>query len=157
MPQIDIRVNEKRFYLKKIVLKKFCRRVIESAWVEMRAHEPAEVSLVLADDAFVQELNRDYRGKDKPTNVLSFETKMKPAKGQPYVAGDIIVAYQTVVREAAEQGKSFDAHLAHLLTHGVLHLLGYDHLTDKQAEKMEGIEIKLMKKLGYDNPYKEKP
>ena len=122
----------------------------------MNAYRPAEVSLVLADDAFITELNRDYRGKNNPTNVLSFETAMKPVKGQPFVAGDIIVAYETVAKEATEQGKSFEAHLAHLLIHGTLHLLGEDHLTDKQAEKMETKEINIMKQLGYDNPYREK-
>lgn len=156
MPQIDIQVSDKRYYLKKVFLKTFCRRVIGMAWDYMKAYRPAEVSLVLADDAFIKELNRDYRGKDKPTNVLSFETGMKPVKGQPFVAGDIIVAYETVVREAAEQGKSFTEHLAHLLVHGTLHLLGEDHLTDKQADKMEAKEIKIMKQLGYDNPYREK-
>lgn len=155
MPQVDIQVKDKRFYLSKIQIKAFCRQIIDTVWQEMQAYEPAEVSLVLASDSFVQALNRDYRGKDKPTNVLSFETKMTPVEGQPFVAGDIIVAYQTVQREAAEQGKTFEAHLAHLLTHGVLHLLGYDHLTDKQATQMERREIKLMKHLGYENPYKE--
>ncbi|MBO7257379.1 MAG: rRNA maturation RNase YbeY [Alphaproteobacteria bacterium] len=156
MPQIDIQVSDKRYYLKKVFLKTFCRRVIKTAWDYMKAYRPAEVSLVLANDVFITELNRDYRGKNNPTNVLSFETAMKPVKGQPFVAGDIIVAYETVAREAAEQGKSFEAHLAHLLIHGTLHLLGEDHLTDKQANKMEAKEIKIMKQLGYDNPYREK-
>ena len=71
------------------------------------------------------------------------------------MAGDIVVAYQTTLHEAKERGIAFRAHLAHLLTHGTLHLQGYDHLTDKQAEKMEKLEIKLLKKLGYQNPYKE--
>lgn len=155
MPQIDIQVSDKRYYLKKVFLKTFCRHVITTAWDFMKAHRPAEVSLVLADDAFITELNRDYRGKNNPTNVLSFETAMKPIKGQPFVAGDIIVAYETVAREAHEQGKSFTEHLAHLLIHGTLHLLGEDHLTDKQATKMEAKEIKIMKQLGYDNPYRE--
>ncbi len=156
MPQIDIQVSDKRYYLKKVFLKTFCRRIITTAWDYMKAYRPAEVSLVLADDAFIKELNRDYRGKNHPTNVLSFETAMKPAKGQPFIAGDIIVAYETVAREAKDQGKSFEAHLAHLLIHGTLHLLGEDHLTDKQAHKMETKEINIMKQLGYDNPYREK-
>lgn len=156
MPQIDIQVSDKRYYFKKLFLKTFCRHIIGTAWDYMKAYRPAEVSLVLADDAFITELNRDYRGKNNPTNVLSFETAMKPVKGQPFVAGDIIVAYETVAKEATEQGKSFEAHLAHLLIHGTLHLLGEDHLTDKQAEKMETKEINIMKQLGYDNPYREK-
>ncbi len=156
MLQIDIQVSDKRYYLKKIFLKKFCRHIIVTAWDYMKAYTPAEVSVVLADNHFVQILNRDYRGKDKPTNVLSFETGMKPIKGQPFVAGDIIVAYETVLKEATEQEKSFSEHLAHLLVHGILHLLGEDHLTDKQADKMEAKEIKIMKQLGYQNPYEER-
>ena len=150
MPDISIQVKEKRFYLRCLGLKKFCRCVIESAW---QGYEPAEVSVVLADDHFVHVLNREYRGKDQPTNVLSFENKMKPPKGQPWMAGDIVVAYQTVVREAKAQGKAVSEHLAHLLIHGTLHLQGYDHLTAKQAKPMEKLEIQIMKKLGYGNPY----
>ena len=150
MPEITIQVREKRFYLKKWNLKKFCKRVISAAW---QGYEPAEVSVVLADDEFVHILNRDYRDKDCPTNVLSFENAVKPPKGQPWMAGDIVIAYQTVVREAKNQGKSVAAHLAHLLVHGTLHLQGYDHLTAKQAQSMENLEIQIMKTLGYDNPY----
>lgn len=153
MPTVEIQVLEKRFYLKKLFLKSFCRRVIDLAWGKRDAL--AEISLVLADDDFIQKLNREYRGKNNPTNVLSFESGMKPEQGQPYLAGDIIIAYQTVCAEAILQGKSFESHFAHLLIHGVLHLQGEDHLTEKQAQKMETIEIKLMKKLGYDNPYKD--
>ena len=104
------------------------------------------VSVVLADNDFVQRLNKQYRGKDNPTNVLSFENELP-------LAGDIVVAYGVTRDEAKAQGKSFSAHLAHLLTHGTLHLQGYDHLNDKQAKKMEQLEIKLMKRLGYKNPY----
>ena len=89
----------------------------------------------------------------KETNVLPFENAVRPPKGQPWLAGDIIVAYQTVVREAKAQGKTFAAHLAHLLVHGALHLQGYDHLTARQARPMENLEIKIMKRLGYENPY----
>ena len=115
--------------------------------------EAAEISLVLADDDFVHILNRDYRGKDKPTNVLSFENADKPPQGQPWLAGDIIIAYQTVLKEAKDQDKTFCAHLAHLLIHGTLHLQGYDHLNARQAKKMESLETKIMKNLGYQDPY----
>jgi len=151
MPDITVQVREKRFYLRRWGLKQFCRRVVEAAW---QGYEPAEVSVVLADDDFVHILNREYREKDQPTNVLSFENAIKPPKGQPWLAGDIVVAYQTVVREAKAQGKTVSAHLAHLLIHGALHLQGYDHLTAKQAKPMETLEIKIMKRLGYDNPYR---
>lgn len=152
MLNIEIQVQDKRFYFRKWRLKSFCRRIIQSAWKEK---ESAEVSLVLADDDFVHVLNRDYRGKDCPTNVLSFENAEKPPKGQTWLAGDIVVAYQTVAREAADQGKTFEAHLAHLLIHGTLHLQGYDHLTEKQARVMETTEIEIMHSLGYDDPYQD--
>lgn len=156
MLEVDIQVLDKRFYLKKICLKQFCRHVIGTAWGYMHASALAEVSLVLASDEFVQKLNREYRGKDKPTNVLSFESGMNPIKGQPFVAGDIVVAYETIVKEAIEQKKTFSEHLAHLLVHGTLHLLGEDHLSDIQAEKMEAKEIKIMKHLKYKDPYEER-
>ena len=152
MLNIEIQVQDKRFYFRKWRLKSFCRRIIQSAWKEK---ESAEVSLVLADDDFVHVLNRDYRGKDCPTNVLSFENADKPPKGQTWLAGDIVVAYQTVAREAAAQGKTFEAHLAHLLIHGTLHLQGYDHLTEKQARVMETTETELMHSLGYNDPYQD--
>lgn len=152
MLNIEIQVQDKRFYFRKWRLKSFCRRIIQSAW---REKESAEVSLVLADDDFVHVLNRDYRGKDCPTNVLSFENAEKPPKGQTWLAGDIVVAYQTVAREAADQGKTFEAHLAHLLIHGTLHLQGYDHLTEKQARVMETTEIEIMHSLGYNDPYQD--
>lgn len=154
MPEVDIQVSEKRFYLKKIFLKRFCRHVIEAAWG--KAYEPAEISLVLSNDVFIQTLNREYRGKNKPTNVLSFESGMRPTKGQPWLAGDIIIAYETVVREAIEQNKTFEEHFAHLLIHGVLHLQGEDHLTEREAKRMESKEVKIMKSLGYANPYSDK-
>ena len=126
--------------------------MIRAAW---DGFEPAEVSLVLADNDFVHTLNRDYRGQDKPTNVLSFENKEKPPKGQPWIAGDIIVAYETVKKESQDLKIPFLTHLAHLIIHGTLHLQGYDHLNDKEAQKMETKEIKIMAKLGYPNPYQD--
>jgi len=152
MPDIAVQVQDKRYYSKRFFNKDFCRKMVMAAWEGV---EPAEVSVVLADDDFVHVLNRNYRGKDKPTNVLSFENKEKPPKGQPWMAGDIIVAYETVKKEAKELKIPFLAHLAHLLVHGTLHLQGYDHLNDKEAEKMESKEIKIMAKLGYPNPYKD--
>ena len=142
--QIDVQVLDKHFYLKRPLLKRFCRKVVNNAW---KGKTDVQISVVLADNDFVQLLNKRYRKKDKPTNVLSFENELP-------LAGDIVVAYGVTQEEAKAQGKSFSAHLAHLLTHGTLHLQGYDHLNKKEAEKMERLEIKLMKKLGYQNPYK---
>jgi probable rRNA maturation factor len=108
-----------------------------------------EVAVVLADDEFVRGLNKEFRGKDKPTNVLSFPNESPEL-------GDIILAIETIEREAKEQGKTFHEHTAHLLVHGFLHLLGYDHEQEKDAEKMERKEIKILKSLGIKNPYLEK-
>ena len=119
-----------------------------------------ELSVVLADDALVQQLNRDYRGKDKPTNVLSFafEDAEGPdaGEGAPTMLGDVIVARETVGREAAEQGKSFEAHFMHLVAHGVLHLLGYDHEAEEEAVEMERLETAALAALGYPDPYAER-
>lgn len=152
MPDICIQQMDKRYSRRVRKLHAFCREVIQTAW---HSYKPAEVSLVLADDPFVHKLNFQYRGKDNPTNVLSFETGNIPPKGFLWLAGDIIVAYETVLKEAKNQNKTFEAHFAHLLIHGALHLQGYDHLNEKDAQKMEKLEIKLMQKLGYDNPYKD--
>ena len=107
------------------------------------------ISVVLADDKFVQELNHQFRGKNKPTNVLSFN-------GGGDELGDIVLAYETIKQEAKEQKKSFTSHTAHLIIHGCLHLLGFDHEADKDAEKMERKEITILKELGFDNPYEVK-
>ena len=106
----------------------------------------AEASVVLGNDDFVQGLNRDYRSKDKPTNVLSFPQDLP-------MLGDIVFAYETVQREATEQEKSFDDHLLHLTVHGTLHLLGYDHIDDGEAEEMEALEINILEAMGVKNPY----
>jgi probable rRNA maturation factor len=104
------------------------------------------ISVVLADDAMQRDLNRTFRGKDKPTNVLSFE-------GEGDELGDIVLAYETVKREAKEQGKSFASHTAHLVVHGCLHLLGHDHERARDAEKMEALEKSILARLGFPDPY----
>ena len=118
---------------------------------------PAELSVVLADDALVHRLNREYRGKDKPTNVLSFALTEaeEPELGEdaPVMLGDVILAWETVAREAAEQGKTPSDHMTHLVVHGVLHLLGYDHETDDEAEEMEQLETDVLATLGIADPY----
>jgi len=110
--------------------------------------EENEISLVLMDDAGVQALNRDYRNKDKPTNILSF-----PAVNALGLLGDIVLARETIVAEADAAGKALPDHLSHLIIHGVLHLLGYDHIEASEAEAMEAIEITALAKLGIANPY----
>ncbi|MCT4552101.1 MAG: rRNA maturation RNase YbeY [Alphaproteobacteria bacterium] len=106
-----------------------------------------EVSILLTNDSEIHKLNKDFRGKDKPTNVLSFETE------DDEMLGDIVVSIDTVLKEVKEQGKEFKNHFVHLIVHGFLHLLGYDHLDDSEADEMEGLEIEIMESMGLDNPY----
>lgn len=115
----------------------------------------AEVSILLTDDAAVHELNKEYRGVDRPTNVLSFaalDDESEPVV-DPMLLGDIVVAFDTTKREAAEQGCSFADHLFHLVVHGMLHLIGYDHIEDWEAEEMEALEIRILADNGIGNPY----
>lgn len=113
-------------------------------------------TVMLADDARVQELNRDFRGKDKPTNVLSFPDGETVEEDGTLYLGDIALAFETLEREAREQDKTLQAHVTHLMIHGILHLLGHDHEDIEEAEEMEGIEIKVMAACGLENPYEER-
>jgi len=115
--------------------------------------EGVEISLLFCNDARIQELNRDFRGQDKPTNVLSFPSP-DPLETARFV-GDIAVAYETVAREAKEQGKTLKQHCRHMIVHGFLHLLGYDHEEEAEAEAMEAMEIRILHRLGVDNPYRD--
>ena len=110
-----------------------------------------DVTVLLTDDASIQSLNARFRGKDQPTNVVSFPA---PESAAPHF-GDIALAYGVCVREAAAQGKPLQHHLMHLTAHGVLHLLGYDHETDAEAEEMEGMERAILATLGVPDPYAE--
>ena len=112
----------------------------------------AEVSVVLTDDAEQRELNRQWRGIDKSTNVLSFP-QLEPFAPVAGLVGDIILAEETVRREAEEMGITFLAHFTHLVVHGFLHLLGYDHIEDEDAEEMEGLETEILAGLGIADPY----
>jgi len=110
-----------------------------------------ELSILLTDDLTVQKLNRDWRGIDKPTNVLSFPGAK--VSGGPNILGDIVMAYETLARECDEEGRIFLHHLAHLSVHGFLHLAGYDHQTDAEAEAMEALESEIMTRLKMPDPY----
>lgn len=130
---------------------------------------PLEISLVFTDDAEQRALNRAWRGKDRPTNVLSFPNMDGPNMdgpdmdgpnlesgenaGVPRLLGDVVLARETVLREAAEQDKSAADHTSHLLVHGVLHLLGYDHEHPDEAEEMESLEREVLARLGIADPY----
>jgi probable rRNA maturation factor len=109
-----------------------------------------EITVLLTDDATVCDLNARFRGKDKPTNVLSFPA---PKSAAPHL-GDIALAYDVCAAEAAAQGKSLAHHLQHLVVHGALHLLGYDHEADAQAEVMEDMERRILARLGVADPYR---
>lgn len=112
----------------------------------------AELSIRLVDEEESQTLNRDYRGKDKPTNVLSFPADLPEELGLNLL-GDLVICRQVVEREAAEQNKAPADHWAHMVIHGTLHLLGFDHIEDAQAEEMESLETALLGQLNIDNPY----
>ena len=114
----------------------------------------AELTIRIVDAAESQALNRRYRGKDKPTNVLSFPAELPEDLGLPLL-GDVVICREVVEGEAAAQGKAPDAHWAHMVIHGVLHLLGYDHETDEEACAMEALETGIMAELGWPDPYGE--
>lgn len=114
-----------------------------------------EISFVLTDDKRMRALNRAYRGKDRPTNVLSFAALegARPKPGMPWLLGDVVLTSGVIAREAKAQRKSLQHHLSHLAVHGVLHLLGYDHEQDRDAEAMEALEIAALAGMGIANPY----
>ena len=112
----------------------------------------AELSIVLTNDEEQHELNRQWRGKDSSTNVLSFP-QIEPFGPVVGLLGDITLARETLEREAAEQGTSFADHFTHLVVHGFLHILGYDHLTDAEALQMESLETQILASLGVEDPY----
>ncbi len=156
-PQIDV-ILESPLWAKALPeVEDTVLKVSAAALGAVEDSERMEMALVLADDARVRELNRDYRGQDKPTNVLSFaslddEDAPQPEDG-PILLGDVIVAYETTVAEAAAEGKTLTNHLSHLVVHGVLHLLGYDHMEDGEAEEMEELETAILAGLGIPDPY----
>lgn len=143
----------------------------KAVFAESGKDDNVELTIRLTDNDEVQQLNRDYRGKDKPTNILSFpfeamniDPTLLQAELQTAYAGDaaqldtpligdLIIAVSVMESEATEQGKSLHNHYAHITIHGILHLLGYDHIEDDEAEIMEAIEIKVLEKLGIANPY----
>lgn len=118
------------------------------------------INLCLSSDQEVHQLNKRYRQMDKPTNVLSFaaldDEEFDPFDNEPETSlGDVIIAYETMVREADEQGVSLHDHFCHLWTHGILHILGFDHMTPEDAAEMESFETKILAQLGIDDPYRE--
>lgn len=130
------------------------RRAASAALAAATKKRRVELAICLANDAFVRRLNRDFRGKDKPTNVLSFPAAPVPSpKGRLLSLGDVVLAYETVTREAAQQGKTLMDHLLHLVVHGVLHLVGFVHEKPKEAARMEALETKVLASFGIADPY----
>lgn len=115
----------------------------------------AELAVILSDDERVKMLNGLWRGKDQPTNVLSFPAAEGDEIATAELLGDVVIAYETVAREAQSEGKSFQAHFTHLVVHGTLHLVGFDHTDDGEAEEMEAAERAVLSGLGVADPYAE--
>ena len=135
---------------------------LAAADVDLPAGVVPEISVVLADDETVRQLNRDWRGKDAPTNVLSFASLdadgAPPVPGAPLLLGDVVLAWGVCAAEAARDGKPLADHLAHLVVHGILHLVGYDHeRDDAEAEVMESLEVAVLAALGVPDPYAPSP
>ena len=122
------------------------------AFAKPKLKGAAELSILLTNDEEQHELNQQWRGKDSSTNVLSFP-QIEPFGAVVGILGDITLARETLIREAEEQGVSFDDHFTHLVVHGFLHILGYDHLTDAEALQMEGLETQILASLGVADPY----
>ena len=136
-------------------LRSHARRAARSALAHVGHAEPAEIAFRFTNDAEVAELNRNWRGKAGPTNVLSFPAATTPMHppGAPRPLGDIILASGVVAVEAREQGKRLEAHVVHLVVHGVLHLLGFDHENNIDAQRMEQAEVAILAGMGYEDPY----
>ncbi|MFN3312826.1 MAG: rRNA maturation RNase YbeY [Hyphomonas sp.] len=129
-------------------LEALCRKALDAA-AGQTASDTGRIAILLADDAALQALNREFRGKDKPTDVLSFPSL---PMDRPFL-GDIAITYDISAADAAEQGKTIRDHLCHLIIHGYLHLLGYDHEADTEADEMEALETMALASLGIANPY----
>jgi probable rRNA maturation factor len=166
MSALDIQISvEEGDWPSEDELETFSSRILGAAAEFLAAEEkqpfpgePPELSLVFTDDRSIREINAEWRHQDKPTNVLSFPAfPVAPGTMPGPMLGDVIVAYETLKREAEELEKPFEEHLTHLLVHGFLHLFGYDHIEDDEAERMEGLETRILARLGLSDPYGGRP
>lgn len=152
--QQDVQVSE-------LVLKRgYIKKVVETTLRHIGTQSDCEIGIACVDSEESHKLNLEYRQKDKPTNVLSFPSELPDEMAEfldAFPIGDLVICIPVVLREANEQGKAPLTHFTHMLVHGTLHLMGYDHETsDEDAEEMEGIEIEILDKLGFENPYLER-
>ena len=168
--QIDLQIITEEPLWKKAIpdMKEVAEKVKNATFSYVDLHEniallqsskPIKINLCLSNDEHVRQLNRDFRNKDKPTNVLSFanidfaEFDMQNAPFAEVELGDIIIAYETMFKEAETENITLRAHFCHLLAHGFLHILGFDHVTDEEAEYMEHFEKEILKDIGVADPY----
>ena len=133
----------------------WCGRAACAALAGAGRAEPAEISVLLGSDAEIRALNRRFRGLDAPTNVLSFPSGAAPWPGGPPLLGEIALAGATVLREATERRRTLRDHVCHLVVHGTLHLLGFDHKTEEEAVRMERLEARCLETLSVADPYRE--
>lgn len=162
MPELDIQISvEEGGWPDEETLFALSEKVLQVAATFLSEEEkqpfpplPVEISLVFTDDESIRQINAEWRQKDKPTNVLSFPAYPLEPGGKPGpMLGDIVIARETVAREAVDLDKDFDDHLTHLMVHGFLHLFGYDHIEKDEAEEMEGLETRILAALGLSDPY----
>lgn len=157
---LHIQIDDKRWYKIPKLKSRMEQAAAETlAQLPKNLQRPCSLTLLLGTDKMIRTLNRDFRGLDKPTNVLSFpqfgeEKELKSAsRTEPLYVGDIAIAYQYMVDESKKYNKILINHLTHLMIHGILHLFGYDHLGDIDAQRMERLEKKIMRRLGLPDPY----
>ena len=151
---------QQNFQAPELVLKRaYLKKVVETSLRHIATQSNCEIGIACVDNAESHQLNLEYRGKDKPTNVLSFPSDLPDEMAailESFPVGDLVICIPVVLQEALDQQKTPIEHFTHMLVHGTLHLMGYDHETSEQdAEEMEALEIEILKKLGFDNPYQE--
>lgn len=155
--EIDISITQSRWeklpFNVESCIQEVCKRVLQKI---IQDPKPFVLSILLTDDQEIQELNKNYRGKEGPTNILSFGVEHFPMKGEISLLplGDLALSYERIEEEARAQGKTFQNHFIHLIIHGMLHLLGFDHGQEAEAKEMETIEVELLRShFGIPNPY----
>lgn len=157
MPVIDIRIAAGQWRRQLPGAEALIRDSAVSAWRAGGGRGDVEISVLLADDETVRRLNARHRGRDNATNVLSFPVDSAPDAPAAALLGDVVLACETIAAEAQAQGKSLADHARHLVVHGVLHLMGYDHEDDASAEAMERLEVSVLAGFGVANPYEPTP